>query len=72
MSYMFFTLKGSCHDMNILLKANNKKQILSVHVLIVLTIFCFLLDEKIKLTFCPALMPFAREMREIMKNDLTA
>ncbi len=36
-------------EMNIFLKAYNNKQVLSVHALIVFTIFCFFVDEKIKL-----------------------
>jgi hypothetical protein len=40
-------LKGLCHEMNIFLKTYNNKQVLSVHVLIVFTFFCFLVDEKI-------------------------
>jgi hypothetical protein len=38
-----------CHEMNICLYAENNKQMLYVHVLIVFTIFCFLADKKIKL-----------------------
>jgi hypothetical protein len=37
-------LKRFCHEMNLLLKAYNIKQVLSVHALMVL-IFCFLVDD---------------------------
>jgi hypothetical protein len=37
--------------MNIFLKAFNNKYVLSVHALIVFTIFCSLVDEKINLKF---------------------
>jgi hypothetical protein len=37
-------IKGNVHEMNILFN----KQVLSEHALIVFTIFCFLVDEKIK------------------------
>ncbi len=43
------TLKGLCHEMNIVLKAYNNKLVLCVQVLIFLTIFCFLVEERIKL-----------------------
>jgi hypothetical protein len=37
-----FVLKGLCHEMNILFKVYKNKKVLSVHALIVLTIFCCL------------------------------
>ncbi len=39
-------LKGLCHEMNTFLKAYYDKYVLPVHVLIVFTIFCFLLEWK--------------------------
>ncbi len=36
------TLKGLCHEMNIFLKTYNNKKVLSVHALMVFTIFLFL------------------------------
>ena len=45
----YLGLKGLCHEMNICLKAYNNKWVLSVHALIVFTIFCSLVDEKIKI-----------------------
>ncbi len=48
-TYLCIRLKGLCHEINTLLKAYNNKKVLSVHALIVFTIFYFLIDEKIKL-----------------------
>jgi hypothetical protein len=43
------SLKGLCHEMNILLKICKNKQGFPVRALIVFTIFGFLIDEKIEL-----------------------
>jgi hypothetical protein len=48
--YLFSAeLKGLCHEMKFFFKAYYNKLVLSVHALVVLTIFCFLVDEKMKL-----------------------
>ncbi len=39
-------LQGLCQQMNIFLRDYNNKLELSVHALVVFTIFCFLVDEK--------------------------
>ncbi len=48
-----YALKRLCHEINILkiffFKVYNNKEVLFVYVLIVFTIFCFLVDEKINL-----------------------
>jgi hypothetical protein len=38
------TLKGLCHELNNFFKAYYDKYVLSVHALIVFTIFCFLFE----------------------------
>jgi hypothetical protein len=43
-----FVLKGLGHKVNFFGRLRIKKQILSVHALMFFTIFCFLVDEKIK------------------------
>jgi hypothetical protein len=48
--YLFSAeLKGLCHEMKKIFEAYYNKLVLSVHALMVLTIFCFLVDEKMKL-----------------------
>ncbi len=42
-------LQGLCRDIKNFLKAYIKKWVLSVHALMVLTIFCFLVEKKINL-----------------------
>ena len=42
-------LQGLCHEMNIFLRDYNNKLVISVHALVVFTLFCFLVDEKNKL-----------------------
>ncbi len=47
-SCSFLSFKKLCHEMNFC-NAYNIKYVLSVHALIGFSIFCFLVDEKIKL-----------------------